>query len=138
MRKLVIMEHITKVTYLHIGIDTELRFPMRFFVVLNSNPNKRKPVWMGVACWIAQVPFLTGIILGSLATASAFAEGHGLKLTVICAAITAISVWIYNKLDGLFQKRPSWDKEDYVPTDEEWEEWHQWVHCEEEYSAWEC
>lgn len=135
MNRLVLMERITKETFLHIGI-VKGRFPMRFFVVLSSKPNERKPVWMGVVCWLAQIPLLMGIILGGLGTAAAFADGY-LKMTVVYVVITVASTWLYNKLDGLFQKRPSWDKEDYVPTEEEWEEWHNWVHCEEEYEAWE-
>lgn len=135
MKKIQIMTFITSVTYLHIGIQHG-RLPLKYFVVLNSNPNERKPVWMGVVCWLAQIPLLMGVVLGFLGTASLFAEGYGLKATIICALITGLSAWGLNKVDGLFEKRPSWDKEDYVPTDEEWEDWHHWVHCEEEYQAW--
>ncbi len=136
MKKIQLMELITKITFLHIGQQWKQQTGMCYFVVLNSNPNEQKPVWQGVACWIAQMPLLMGSILGPLAFVSTLVEGYSFQWIVFSAAIAMLSTFGLYKLDGLFQKRPSWDKEDYVPTDEEWEDWDHWVHCEEEYQSW--
>lgn len=136
MKKVQIMELITAITYLHIGKQWRSRTGMHYFVVLNSNPDVKLRVWVGVVCWIVQGLMLMGVILGALATASSLAEGYGIKWILGSAIVTGLSAWGLKKLEGIFQKRPSWDKEDYVPTDEEFKEWDKWVHCEEEYNAW--
>lgn len=136
MKKFQLMERITKVTYLHIGKQWKGRAGMQYFVVLNSNPNEQKPVWMGVACWLLQLPLLMGIILGGLAIPTTLAEGYDFKWVLLAVGITLFSLWAMKKVENLFEKRPSWNKEDYIPTQEEWDEWDRWVHCEEEYGAW--
>lgn len=135
MKKVLIMEYITQITYLHIGKQLR-KGRIHYFVVLNSNPNEQKPVWMGVACWLLQAPLLMAVILGGLAIPSTLAEGYDLKWVIFAVVVTVFSVKALDKVDKLFEKRPSWDQEDYIPTQEEWDEWDYWVHCEEEYSAW--
>ncbi len=130
-----IMEYITQITCLHIGKQRR-KGQTHYFVVLNSNPNERKPVWQGVACWIAQIPLFMGTLLGALTFPSTIVEGYALPWIILSAAITVGSYFGLSKMAGIFQKRPSWDKEDYVPTDEELRDWDHWVHCEEEYNLW--
>lgn len=137
MKKIQLMELITQVTYLHIGQEWRKRKGMCYFVVLNSNPNEQKPVWLGVVCWLAQIPLLMAVVLGGFSTANALAEGYGLNWALLSAVITGLGAFAMYKIDKIFEKRPSWDKEDYVPTEEEWEDWDHWVHCQEEYNAWE-
>lgn len=136
MKRIQLMVLIMQVTYLHIGKQWKTRKGMCYFVVLNSNPNEQKPVWMGVACWLLQAPLLMAVILGCLAIPSTLAEGYDLKWVIFAVVVTVFSVMAMGKVDKLFEKRPSWDQEDYIPTQEEWDEWDYWVHCEEEYSAW--
>ena len=137
MKKIQLMELITKVTYLHIGQEWRTRKGMYYFVVLNSNPNERKPVWLGVLCWLAQIPLLMAVILGGLSTATALAEGYGFTWFLLSAIITGLSAFAMHKIDKIFEKRPSWNQEDYFPTIEERKEWSYWVHCQEEYGTWE-
>lgn len=136
MKKVQIMDFITAITYLHIGKRWRRRTGMHYFVVLNSNPNVEMRVWVGVVCWIAQGVMLMSTILGFLSVVSSMAEGYEIHWILLSAVITGFSAWGLYKLEGIFQKRPSWDKEDYVPTEEEWKDWGNWVHCEEEYQAW--
>lgn len=137
MKKIQLMELITQVTYLHIGQQWKHGIGMCYFVVLDSDPNVQKPVWLGVVCWLLQMPLLMALFLGALAIPSTLAEGYGLGWVLLSVIITGFSGFAMYKIDKIFQKRPSWNQEDYVPTEEEWEDWYNWVHCEEEYQTWE-
>lgn len=128
-----LMELITIVTSLHIGCIGARKRKTSFFVVLNSNPNKRFKVWVGVMCWMAKLFCLAGLLLFTLAVPFALLDGRGIIYAIGCLTIATICGKTAKIFDGLFQKRPSWNKESYYPTCEELADWNNWVHCEEEY-----
>ncbi len=130
------MQLISEFTMLHIGVRKSRKNGEEvYFVVLNSEPNVKFRVWVGVVAWALQLPLMLGVVFGFLAAPDVW---NGMETIVAFFVWKVIAVgcgYSLYKLATLFELRPSWNTEDYIPTEQEIHEWNRWVHCKEEQKA---
>lgn len=127
------MGFVTNTTMLRIGI-IRTREPKRIrYFVRSTSDHRRYPVTLGIVTWLLQLPCIMGVILTALAIPSAICDGKGiiyaLGLLFLCIACIRATMFLH----GLWELRPGWDKEDYIPSQQEIAEWDRYVHSEEEY-----
>lgn len=122
-----LMQMFSRATGWRIGIHTGKR---HYYYLVGSKSGAKYRPWVGIVNYFT-IMILMFVTLVSFFGIAGVPTEYGFKYwpaSIVLAALTVASGWTVGKLIEAFEYRPELYDEDYEPTEEDLEDWDNWVH----------